>query len=136
MDLVPGHELPVFVRETGFHNWNRFAAVNDEFAIIHMDDEAGREAGYPNAFGMGNLQWAYLHNLLREWLAPEGRIVKMDCQFRGANDKGQTVTARGRITSVSAAGEQMLVELDVWTESEGRPLAVGHATVAVPSDGR
>jgi acyl-coenzyme A thioesterase PaaI-like protein len=60
----------------------------------------------------------------------------MDCQFRGANDKGQTVTARGRITSVSAAGEQMLVELDVWTESEGRPLAVGHATVAVPSDGR
>src|SRR5881398_3196658 len=34
-----GTELPVFVRTTGFHNWNRYAAVNDEFVPIHMDDE-------------------------------------------------------------------------------------------------
>ena len=68
-----GEELPPFTRTAGFANWNRYAAVNDEFVPIHMDDEAGRAAGYPTAFGMGNLQWAYLHNLVRDWLGDERR---------------------------------------------------------------
>ena len=37
-----GEEIPAFVRQTGFDNWNRYAAVNDEFVPIHMDDEAGQ----------------------------------------------------------------------------------------------
>jgi len=43
-----------------------------------MDDEAGRAAGHPTAIGMGNLQWAYLHNLLRGWLGGRGRIVRVE----------------------------------------------------------
>ena len=66
--VTVGEELPVFTRTTGFPVWNRFAAVNDEFVPIHMDDTAGQAAGMPGAFGMGNLQLAYLHNLVREWL--------------------------------------------------------------------
>src|SRR3954465_14143217 len=99
-----GVELPTFVRTTGFHNWNRFAAVNDEFVPIHMDDEAGRAAGFPSAFGMGNLLWAYLHNMLRDWIeesfAGAGRIVSMDLSFRAPNLRGQTVVARGTVTAV------------------------------------
>ncbi len=30
-DVAVGDELPVWSRETGLLNWNRFAAVNDEF---------------------------------------------------------------------------------------------------------
>jgi acyl dehydratase len=131
-----GDELPVFQRPTGFHNWNRFAAVNDEFVPIHMDDEAGRAAGYPTAFGMGNLQWAYLHNLLREWMGDDGRIVSLSCQYRGANTKGQTVTARGSVTGIQEAADELIVELDVWTEEQsGTKLAPGRATVALPLDG-
>lgn len=26
-----GDEIPAIIRQTGFHNWNRYAAVNDEF---------------------------------------------------------------------------------------------------------
>ena len=82
MDVTVGQELTPFAREAGFPAWNRYAAVNDEFIPIHMDDTAGKEAGYSGAFGMGNLQWAYLHNLIREFLAGTGgRIVKLHCQF-------------------------------------------------------
>jgi acyl dehydratase len=130
--LAVGDEIPTFVRTPGFAHWNRYAAVNDEFVPIHMDDEAGRDAGYPTAFGMGNLQWAYLHNLLRQWVGEEGRIEKMSCQFRGANVKGQTVTARGKVTAVVADGGRRVIELDVWTEDQdGRRLAPGRATVSV-----
>ena len=130
--VAVGDELPAFTRTTGFANWNRYAAVNDEFVPIHMDDEAGRAAGMDGAFGMGNLQWAYLHNVVRDWLGDRGRIVRMDCQFRAVNTKGQTVTARGRVESVHERATDLLVELRVWTEDQdGNPLAPGTCTVIV-----
>ncbi len=52
-DVEIGQEIPVFVHETDFMNWNRYAAVNDEFVYIHMDDEAGKAAGQGAAFGIG-----------------------------------------------------------------------------------
>ena len=125
-----GDELPPFARTTGFANWNRYAAVNDEFVPIHMDDEAGREAGYPTAFGMGNLQWAYLHNLVRDWLGDDGAILSLKCQFRAPNTKGMTVTARGVVSAVRAENGQRFADLEIWTEDDqGNKLAPGSATV-------
>jgi acyl dehydratase len=127
-----GDELPSFARETGLAVWTRYAAVNDEFVAIHMDDDAGRAAGYPSAFGMGNLQWSYLHNMLEDWLGAHGRVIALDCQFRAPNLKGQTVIARGRITSIEAVGDELRVALEVWTQDQdGAPLAPGTAVVVV-----
>lgn len=129
-----GDTLPSFQRETGFHNWNRYAAVNDEFVPIHMDDEAGRAAGYPTAFGMGNLQWAYLHNLLRNWLGNDGRISTLEVQFRAPNTKGMTVTAHGTVRSVREDSGARELDVDVWTEDgDGNKLAPGTATVVLTS---
>ena len=132
-DLTVGAELPTFTRATGLHNWNRYAAVNDEFVPIHMDDDAGKAAGMGSAFGMGNLQWSYLHALLRSWMGDEGRLVALACQFRSPNVKGQTVVAHGKITGVRDEGGEQLVDLDVWTVANGdTTLAPGTATVAFP----
>jgi acyl dehydratase len=128
-----GDVLPSFERSPGLDHWNRYAAVNDEFVPIHMDDEAGRAAGYPTAFGMGNLQWSYLHDLLRGWVGENGRIVSVACQFRAPNVKGQTVTARGQVTEVRQVGDETVVELEVWTEDQtGTKMAPGTAVVAIP----
>jgi acyl dehydratase len=134
-DVAPGLELPPLQRQPGLHHWNRYAAVNDEFVDIHMDDEAGRAAGYPSAFGMGNLQWAYLHNLLESWLGEHGRVVALSCQFRGPNVRGQTVTAHGRVTTVEPRPDgEIRVVLAVWTDDQdGHRLAPGEATVIIGS---
>ena len=132
--IAVGDQLPSFTRETGFANWNRYAAVNDEFVPIHMDDDAGRAAGYESAFGMGNLQWAYLHNVLRGWAGDNGRIVRLSCQFRAANTKGMTVTAHGTVTAVRETDSGREVDVDVWTEDQdGNKLAPGKATVRFAS---
>src|ERR1700761_2333203 len=128
--VTAGAELPPFVRTTDLENWNRYAAVNDEFVPIHMDDEAGRAAGYPTAFGMGNLQWAYLHNLVRDWLGDRGEIRSLKCQFRAPNTRGMQVTARGVVTAVRAEGGRVPAGLAIWTEdSEGGKLPPGSAVV-------
>jgi acyl dehydratase len=133
-EITPGQELPTFERTVGFHNWNRYAAVNDEFVNIHMDDSAGQAAGYPSAFGMGNLQAAYLHILLNQWMGEAGRIVALRCQFRAPVLKGTEVTARGVVTAVRPHDDEVFVELEVWTENErGQRLAPGSAVVALPT---
>ena len=130
MNLAVGSEIPAFVRTTGLANWNRFAAVNDEFIPIHMDDDAGKAAGMGAAFGMGNLLWSYLTAMLRDWMGGDGRIVSMACEFRSPNLKGQIVEARGRITAVRGEGRESLVDLDVWAAAGDTLLAPGTATVA------
>ena len=70
-----GDQLPEWARKTDFMNWNRYAAVNDEFIPIHMDDEAGRAAlNEAGAFGMGNLRYAYLVNALQAWVGDEAEV--------------------------------------------------------------
>lgn len=133
MQIEIGQEIPTFERMSGFHAWNRFAAVNDEFVPIHMDDDAGRRAGNPGAFGMGNLQFSYLHALLRQWIGDDGRIIEVACQFRAPNLRGLTTIARGRVLAIRDQGSETVVDLEVWTETEqGTVMAPGSATVVVP----
>jgi len=132
--VAVGYELPVFSRTTGLANWNRFAAVNNEFVDIHMDDEAGRAAGYDSAFGMGNLLWSYLHNVLRDWGGPASRIVSLKCQFRAPNTKGMTVSASGTVTAVADLGTVLEVCVAVRTQDQnGTVLTPGEAVIQIPA---
>lgn len=112
--LEPGAELPGLVRTTGFANWNRYAAVNDEFIDIHMDDDAARAVGMPAAFGMGNLRIAYLHNLVHDWSGDEGDLATFRCEFRGINLKGDTLTCHGTVTG----HDGRLVSLDLGVRNQ------------------
>jgi len=127
-----GDQLPAFERRTGFAEWNRYAAVNDEFVPIHMDDEAGRAAGLPGAIGMGLLQVAYLHNLVRDWLDDRGRILTFSCRFNSPNLRNQVVSANGRVTEVTDRADGMEAVLEIWTADEaGNRLAPGTCTVLI-----
>ena len=135
MDIAVGEEIPVWVREANLHAWNRYAAVNDEFVPIHMDDDAGRAQGFPGAFGMGNLMWSYLHNLVRGWMGDDARITAMTCSFRSPNLRGMTVEARGAVTAVRDEGGERLVDLDLAVVDHDAPdtvLVPAMATVAFP----
>jgi len=75
-DVEVGQDIPSWSRQTDFMHWNRYAAVNDEFVYIHMDDEAGKNASNEQgAFGMGNLRFAYLLNMLRDWAGDEVETI-------------------------------------------------------------
>jgi acyl dehydratase len=81
---------------------------------------------------MGNLQWSYLHNMLRSWAGDDGRILRLSCQFRAPNTKGQTVTAHGIVKAIRQDQGQRMVDLEVWTEDQhGAKMAPGTATVAL-----
>ena len=132
--IVIGSSIPSFVRKTDYANWNRFAAVNDEFVYSHMDDDAGRNAGNEKGgFGMGNLRWAYLHCMLREWLGDEGIVKEMSVQYRAVNQKNDTLTCGGKITEKYVSNGEQLARIDLSiVNQDGVETTPGYAVVAVP----
>ena len=134
-DIAVGDELPAWSRKTDFMNWNRYAAVNDEFVYIHMDDEAGREAlNDQGAFGMGNLRYAYIVNALQAWIGDEAEVRQIGCQFRAINQKNDVLTVVGTVTEKKVEDGERLVWLDIdVVNQDGDKTCPGHALVAVGS---
>src|SRR6266851_9909119 len=112
-DVEVGEEIPAFERQTAFMQWNRYAAVNDEFVPIHMDDEAGQSAGQGGAFGMGNLRWAYVLNALRAWIGDEAEIREIALQFRAINHKNDVLRTSGVVTEKRQEDGENIVVLEV-----------------------
>lgn len=135
-DVEVGQEIPAFVRQTNLMHWNRFAAVNDEFIPIHMDDDAGRAAGQAGAFGMGNLRWSYVLNALRDWAGDEVEIRELSVQFRAINNKDDVLSTRAVVTEKKEEdGEHLVVlEVDVVNQNDEQTTP-GRAVVALPSRG-
>ena len=135
-DVEIGQEIPAFTRETDFMNWNRYAAVNEEFVYIHMDDEAGRAAGQGAAFGMGNLRWAYVLNALRAWIGDEAEVRELSLQFRAVNHKHDVLRTQGIVTDKKQENGENLVILDVNVlNQKDEKTAPGRAVVVLPSRG-
>ena len=134
-EIAVGDIASPFVRTTDLEIWNRFAAVNDEFVGIHMDDAAGRAAGNEGgAFGMGNLRLAYIVNMLTGWFGEEIEIVEMDVRFRSRNQRGDVLTCIGEVTGKEVVGERRIVyvNVDVLTQ-DGVSTTPGTAIVALAS---
>jgi acyl dehydratase len=130
-DVGIGDQIPELVRTTHFAEWNRYAAVNDEFIGIHMDDEAGRAAGNEaGAFGMGNLRLAYLVNMLRAWIGDEGEIRSLSTKYRSINQKGDELHCVGEVTGKEIVDGAPLVHLKVdVVDQNGVSTTPGTATV-------
>lgn len=134
--LAVGQSIPDWVREGRLEHWNRFAAVNYEFAGHHMDDEVGRHEGFDSAFIMAPFSHAYLHCMLRQWTGDDdgARIVSVEMRLKHPLFRGRTMTAGGEITAVRAEGDETVVELSVWqVDDHGVQLGTGTAEVALPS---
>jgi acyl dehydratase len=135
-DVEIGQEIPAFVRETDFMNWNRYAAVNEEFVYIHMDDEAGKAAGQGAAFGMGNLRWAYVLNALRAWIGDEAEVRELSLQFRAVNHKHDVLRTSAVVTEKKQEDGENLVVLEVNVlNQKDEKTAPGRAVVSLPSRG-
>jgi acyl dehydratase len=135
-DVELGQEIPAFTRETDFMNWNRYAAVNEEFVYIHMDDEAGKAAGQGAAFGMGNLRWAYILNALRSWIGDEAEVRELSMQFRAVNHKHDVLRTTAIVTDKKQENGENFVVLDVnVVNQKDEKTAPGRAVVVLPSRG-
>jgi hypothetical protein len=133
--LQPGFLIPTITRPGDYQYWNRYAAVNYEYAGHHMDDEVGQYEGFEAAMGMGPFIHALLHVLLREWVGEdEGRVVKVTMQSRRPWIRKRSLTEGGKVTAVREEDGELIVSLEIWGDNDlGERLVVGEGEVAIPA---
>ena len=132
--LAVGDTVPPLSRPGDFQLWNRYAAVNYEFAGHHLDDSVAQHEGFDAAIGMGPLIHALLYTMLREWIGEDsGRIVKVGMQSRRPWIRKRTLIESGKITGLREEDGELFITLEVWADNdEGARMIVGNAEVAVP----
>jgi len=140
-DVEAGMEIPPYQKAVTLMELNRFAGANDEFVLIHMDrDYSQKVSRLPDVIVMGNLKYAYLANMMTNWIGEDGTLKRLSAQYRGMDIPGPalstepTMICKGRVTNKYIQDGDHCVECEVWTETgEGQVTTPGSATVILPT---
>ncbi len=137
-DVTVGQEIPPLAKTCTPRQLVQWAAASGDFYEIHYDLDHARELGHPGLLVHGALKHAFLGQLLHDWIAPAGRVVRFGCSYRGVDRPGEPIAVRGVVRTVwqdeSRHETPGMVELDIWCEDEsGTRTTPGTALVALPS---
>ena len=135
-DVAAGQEIPELVKSCMPRQLVMWAAASGDFYEIHYDVEYARSIGLPGVVVHGALKHAFLGQLVHDWVAPAGRVVRVGCSYRGMDPAGRDLRCRGRVTRRFEEGGEHLVELEIWIEDpDGTITTPGDALVALPVRG-
>jgi acyl dehydratase len=133
-DVQDGLEIPELVKRCTPRQLVMWAAASGDFYEIHYDVEHARANGLPGLVVHGALKHAFLGQLVHDWVAPAGRVVRVGCSYRGMDEPGRALRCRGVVTRRYEEAGEHLAELDVWIENDqGERTTPGTALVALPS---
>jgi len=107
-----------------------YAGASGDFNPIHHDETfATKGAGYPSVFAHGMLSMGLTGRLLTDWLG-DGVLREFGVRFVRQVWPGDTLTARGTVTSIGADG-RVAIEV-VTTNQRGEPVVAGDAVAMLP----
>jgi acyl dehydratase len=136
-DVKVGGEIPELGKRCTPRQLVMWAAASGDFYEIHYDVEHARSTGLPGVVVHGALKNAFLGQLLHDWVAPGGRIVRYGCSYRGLDFPNDDLRCRGKVTRVTPGESEHLVELEIWLENgRGDITTPGSAMVGLPSRSR
>jgi acyl dehydratase len=135
-EVAPGYELPELVKNCTPRQLVMWAGAAPDFYEIHYDAEFARTAGMPGLVVPGALKYAFLGQLLHDWIAPAGRVESFRCSYRGLDRPGEDLRCRGIVRETSVTAGEARVELEIWIENtRGEKTTPGSAVVVLPSRG-
>lgn len=125
--LSPGTELPP--RRFGpvtMTDIVRYQGASGDFNPMHHDDELARSAGYPAAFSVGMLGAGYLATYCTDIFGTE-TVRRFRTRFRELIWRGDSLTASGRVVSVSVREGERLLTLELRLTNQAGAMAI-HGT--------
>jgi acyl dehydratase len=133
--MKQGTEIPEFSLPLTIQRLVMEAAANRDFTPIHHDRDLTRATGAPDPYANTMLIQAVLEATLREWMGLAGRLRKLGFTMRAFATSGAILSGHGRVTAIRTEQGGELVDVDLWTDSDGVQTATGTATVWLPSQG-
>lgn len=135
-DVEVGTEITPLVKRPTRELLVKWAGASADFAIIHYDDEGARGRGLPGVIVHGKLKFAWLGQLMTDWIGEKGILRKITCEYRAMDQPGDTVTCTGEVSNKYVKDGEHFVECRIWTHNQkGVTSTPGTALVILPSRG-
>ncbi len=136
-DVQVGMELPSLQKQATTQTLVRWAGASGDYAQIHFDKDVAIGRGFSKGVILqGKLKFAWLGQLVTDWINPRGIVKSMTCQYRGQDLPGDVITCTGEVTNKYVKDGEHYVECRIWTENQrGERTTPGTAIVVLPSRG-
>jgi len=135
-DRIPfytaGAQLPVMnLPPIALETLQRYADASGDQALIHLDADVARSAGFPGVIAHGLLVMAYLGRALGGWY-PNGQLREFRCRFSAATLLGDRLTCGGHVVAATELTPEQIVEVDfLVVDQRGETKLQGAARIAV-----
>ncbi len=133
-DVSEGTEMPPLVKNPTTRQLVQYAGSSGDFYEIHYDKDFAQGTGLDGVIIHGALKNAFLGEFVTTWMGPQGVLKRLSCQYRGMDQPGSPISAKGSVTKKYEQDGQHLVDCNIWLENqEAQKTTPGSATVALPS---
>jgi hydroxyacyl-ACP dehydratase HTD2-like protein with hotdog domain len=131
-DVKPGDVLPPLVKSASRAQLFLFSAATHNPHRIHYDRDYARAEGHDDILVHGPLQGAWLHQYVRDWAGPRGRVLALSFENRGRAFPERELVFRGRVAAVD--GDEVTLALEE-VDDTGAVLMPAGARVRLPRRG-
>ncbi len=133
-DIDTGNEIGPLIKQPTTRQLVIWAGVSGDYNPIHYDKDYALSRGLSGVIVQGQLAGCFLGQLVTDWMGSQGELTRLNCNYKGMNYPGETLTCRGKVTGKFVHDGRHLVECNLWVEnSKGEKTVSGKAVVALPS---
>ena len=135
-DVEPGDDIGPLVKEPTKEQIRDYTSLSELRMSRFTSDQAAQGEGLRGIIVPGNMSMSFVSQLLTDWAGEQGRLTKLEVNFRRMVEPGDRLECKATVTDMEAVDGQNLVTLDVFIENQKaeRPIQ-GTALVVLPSKG-
>ena len=136
-DVKVGTEVTPLVKHPTPRQLVKWAGGSADFAEIHYNNDIALARKLPGIVVQGKLKFAWLGQLMTDWIGDKGVLKKLTCEYRETDVPGDTITCSGEVTNKYVKDGEHYVECRIWVENgKGETTTPGTAIVVLPSRGK
>src|SRR5207253_6780565 len=91
----------------------KYAGASGDFYQIHYDKDFALKNNLPGVILHGALKNAFLGQLMTDFAGEHGWLRKLSVQYRGMDQPGTKVVARGKVSKKYTDGPNPLVDFEI-----------------------
>ena len=128
-----GEELGPLVKEPTREQIRDYVGLSEVRMGRFTSEEAAQSEGLRGIIVPGNMSMSFLSQLLTDWAGAEGRLTKLEVNFRRMVEPGDRLECKAVVTDMQEADGKNVVTLDAFIENQKgeRPIQ-GIAEVTLP----